>query len=122
MTEQMQPAPTFGQRMGRFFQGLIRLVLFGLIVAIVVTIVVAAINYASPFIYNNIVSPLQDNQAKIDSLQQKQSNMQEDFTGQLTEQRERIAQLETELAAGREARSVLESTLDQQAETISAIL
>jgi chromosome segregation ATPase len=120
MTEQMQPAPTFGQRVGRFFQGLIRLVLFGLIVAIVVTIVVAAINYASPFIYNNIVSPLQDNQAKIDSLQQKQSNMQEDFTGQLTEQRERIAQLESELATEREARSVLESTLNQQAETIAA--
>jgi chromosome segregation ATPase len=120
MTEQMQPAPTFGQRVGRFFQGLIRLVLFGLIVAIVVTIVVAAINYASPSIYDNVVSPLQDNQAKIELLQTQTEQMQEDFTSQLTEQRERIAQLETELAAEREARSVLESTLNQQAEAISA--
>jgi chromosome segregation ATPase len=112
MTEQIQPSPTFEQRVGRFLRGLVRLVLFGLIVAVVVV----AIYYATPYIYSYALLPAQNNRLMLDELQQTQNQMQQD----LTDYGERIGQLETQLAAEREARSELESKLTQQAQTISA--
>jgi predicted PurR-regulated permease PerM len=103
MAQQMrQSSLGFWQRVGRFLRGLVRLVLFGLIVAIIT----AALYYAFPYIYNSNVFPLQNNnQVGLERLQRAQTQLQDDLTDQLTRQRERIAQLEANLTAEREARS-----------------
>jgi chromosome segregation ATPase len=117
MTEELQNNSSgFRHGFGRFMRGLAKLLLFVLIVALVVV----AIYYAVPYVYSYMVLPAQNNRVVIDQIQDTQEQMQETFTGQLAEQSERIAQLETDLAAEREVRSELETLLDQQVETIQA--
>ncbi|MFC1974905.1 hypothetical protein ACFLXQ_00735 [Chloroflexota bacterium] len=123
MTEQMRKSPSnFWQSFGRFMRGLVRLVLFGLVVAIIVVAIYFAAPFAAPYISDFTVLPTKNKQALDDHLQRAHPHpqMQEDLAGQLADQRERIAQLETDLAAEREARSELQSQLGQQAETIAA--
>jgi chromosome segregation ATPase len=111
MTEQSNNS-NFWQGFGRFMRGLVRLVLFGLLVAIVVV----ALYYAIPYAYSYMVQPVQNNRVVIDHLRRTQAQVED----QLADQRERIAQLEADLAAEREARSQLESLLSQQSEALSA--
>ncbi|MBN1218155.1 MAG: hypothetical protein JXM69_04445 [Anaerolineae bacterium] len=114
MTEQSNTSG-FWQSFGRFMRGLIRLVLFALIVAVIVVVVY----YSIPYIYNYMQNR-GDSQVVTEDLRRDQAQMQEDFTNQLANQRERIVQLEAELTAEREARSQLEITVAQQGETLSA--
>jgi len=117
MTEQTPKAPpTFSQNLGRLILGLIRLLLFALIVAIVT----AALYFAIPALYRYLLLPVQNNRAAIEHLRQTHMQLREELAGQLDAQRERIAQLEGDLAAEREARSELETLLAQQGEAQSA--
>ncbi|HEX9925269.1 MAG TPA: hypothetical protein VGD99_21615 [Anaerolineae bacterium] len=101
---------------GRFLGGLLRLVLF----AVVVALVTGAVYLATPYVYRYTMLPVQNNRAVIETLRQNQAQLQEDVSQQLAEQRERIAQLEADLAAEREARSELENQLARQGETLAA--
>ncbi len=117
MTDQTQPTePISRQSFGRILWGLIRLILFVLAVATVT----GAIYLAVPYVYRYTLLPAQNNRAVIEHLQRTQTQAQDDFNNQLAEQRRRIAQLEADLAAEREARSELENRLAEQAEMISA--
>jgi chromosome segregation ATPase len=115
MTEQSQASST-GQSLGRFLRGFVRLVLFALVVALVTV----GIYFAVPYIYRYTTLPVQNNRAVIDNLRRTQQQLQDDLSGQLADQRERIAQLESDLAAEREARSELQAELARQAEIVSA--
>jgi F0F1-type ATP synthase membrane subunit b/b' len=101
---------------GRILGGLLRLILF----AVVVALITGAVYLATPYVYRYTMLPVQNNRAVIETLRQNQAQLQEDVSQQLAEQRERIAQLEADLAAEREARSELENQLAQQGETLAA--
>lgn len=107
MTEEKSPS---GFR--RFMRGFLRLVLFGLVIALIVV----AIYYAVPIAYNYLVLPAQNNRVVIDHLRRAETQVQKDMSNQ----QEQITELESSLAAEREARSQVESQLAQQAETIVA--
>jgi uncharacterized coiled-coil protein SlyX len=93
-------------------RGFLRLVLFGLIVALIIV----AVFYAMPTAYNYLVLPVQNNRVVIDHLRRAETQMQKDMSSQ----QEQMAALESSLTAEREARGELESQLAQQAETIAA--
>jgi chromosome segregation ATPase len=117
MNEQATTRPTLEQSpRRRFLGGCLRLLLFALTIAAVT----AAIYYVTPYIYRYVVTPVQNNQLAIAQLRQAQARLQDDVEGRLTDQRQRITQLETDLAAERETRSELENRLTQQEEISSA--
>lgn len=106
MTEEKSPSG-----FKRFMRALVRLVLFGVIIALIIV----AIFYAMPTAYNYLVLPVQNNRVVIDHLRRAESQMQKD----LSAQQEQITELEDALATEREALSLLEEQLAQQAETIA---
>lgn len=106
MTEEKSPSG-----FKRFMRGFLRLVLFGLVIALIIV----AIFYAMPTAYNYLVLPVQNNRVVIDHLRRAETQVQKDMSSQ----QEQITELESSLVTEREARSQLESQLAQQAETIT---
>jgi chromosome segregation ATPase len=116
MAEQSQQTrSTFWQGFGRFLGSLIRLLLF----IIVIALVTGAIYFAIPYVYRYTILPVQNNRVVIEQLRRSQTELRDEFSGQLAEQRERIAQLEAELVAERETHSELETRLTRQEEATS---
>ena len=113
MTEQTQAtSPGFW----RFLRGLLRLLLF----AVIVAIITGAIFLAMPYAYRYLLLPVQNNRLVIDHVQRTQTQLQKDVIQQTADQQQRLAQLEAALAAEREIRSELESRLADQAESVTA--
>lgn len=117
MAEQSQQTQsTLWQGFWRFLGRSIRLLLF----IIVIALVTGAIYFATPYVYRYTVLPVQNNRVVIEQLRRSQTELRDEFSGKLTEQRERIAQLEAELATDRETRSELETRLARQEEAASS--
>lgn len=115
MTEQTRTTPTPKPGAGRFWGGCLRLLIFALAVAAVT----AALYYATPYVYRYLVTPVQNNRAVIEHIQRSQARWQDDLEGRLNDQSQRIAQLEAESAAEREALSQSETGLAQQEEILA---
>jgi chromosome segregation ATPase len=116
MSQQTTTTPTSSKGLGRIFGGCLRLVVFGLLVAALT----AAIYYATPYVYRYFVIPVQNNRLAIEQLRNGRARFEDDLEARLTDQSQRIAQLEADLAANREARSELENVLAQHEEMLLA--
>lgn len=130
--------PTFGQRVRRFFELLLRLISW----IIIFTVFGAALYYAVPLLYQRFVVPVEQNtvqvaelQAQQQQLEQQLSALQDQFaaleTGQgenaqsLSELDDRIAQLETGIDSHTKSLAALErmqSELQEQDELNSSEL
>ena len=89
--------PTFGQRVGRFFAALLRLVIF----LIVLAALAAGLYFALPLIYQNYILPVQEN------------------TAQLTQLKTRLAQNEITIAGLQTKLDAAQTAQAQQAQSIS---
>ena len=89
--------PTFGQRVGRFFAALLRLVIF----LIVLAALAAGLYFALPLIYQNYILPVQEN------------------TAQLTQLKTRLAQNEITIAGLQTKLNAAQTAQAQQAQSIS---
>jgi chromosome segregation ATPase len=116
MSQQTTTTPTFRRGLGRFLGGCLRLLVFGLLVAALT----AAIYYATPYVYRYFVIPVQNNRLAIEQLRNSQARFQDDLEARFADQSQRIAQLEADLSANREARSELENVLAEHQEMLSA--
>ena len=89
--------PTFGQRVGRFFAALLRLVIF----LIVLAALAAGLYFALPLVYQNYILPVQEN------------------TAQLTQLKTRLAQNEITIAGLQTKLDAAQTAQAQQAQSIS---
>ena len=89
--------PTFGQRVGRFFAALLRLVIF----LIVLAALAAGLYFALPLVYQNYILPVQEN------------------TAQLTQLKTRLAQNEITMAGLQTKLDAAQTAQAQQAQSIS---
>ena len=89
--------PTFGQRVGRFFAALLRLVIFLIFLAAIVV----GLYFALPLVYQNYILPVQEN------------------TAQLTQLKTRLAQNEITMAGLQTKLDAAQTAQAQQAQSIS---
>ena len=89
--------PTFGQRVGRFFAALLRLVIFLIFLAAIVV----GLYFALPLVYQNYILPVQEN------------------TAQLTQLKTRLAQNEITIAGLQTKLDAAQTAQAQQAQSIS---
>jgi hypothetical protein len=91
--------PTFGQRVGRFFAALLRIIIF----LIVIGAIVVGLYFALPLIYQNYILPVQEN------------------TAQLTQLKTRLAQNEITIAGLQTKLDAAQTAQVQQAQSISEL-
>ena len=130
--------PSFGQRVGRFFRFLFRLVLTLLILGAIA----AGVYFGWPLVYRQYILPVQENTNQLVDLRNQQSQSEQTIAElqsslsalqteqaqqaqSLTELGDRVGQIETDIAARTESLAVLEAmlvTLQSQNEAHSAEL
>ena len=130
--------PSFRQRARRFFDFLVRLVSW----VIILVVVGAGLYYGLPLLYQRFVVPVEQNTAQVTELQSRQEQTEQELadlqtrlktmeTGQsqnaqsLTELDQRVSEIETDITARTRSLAALErmqSELQAQSETASAEL
>ncbi len=130
--------PSFGQRVRRFFEFLLRLVAL----IIILSIIAMGLYYGLPLLYQKYIVPVEQNTAEVTELQSRQEQTEQELAdlqvrletmeaGQsqnaesLTELDQRVSELETEIAARTRSLAALErmqSELQAQDESTSAEL
>ncbi len=137
-SEPVRSGPTVGQRVRRFFDFLLRLIAF----LIILGVIGLGLYYGLPLLYNKYIVPVEQNTAGLTELQSQQKQMEQDLTdlqsrmetmeteqGQdakaLTELDGRMEDVETEITTHTESLAALEemqSKLQAQDEATSAEL
>ena len=130
--------PSFGDRIGRFFRFLLRLVLL----LIFLGLLSVALYLALPWLYERFVRPVEQNTAQVRELQARQKQTEQELAdlqtrletietvqnqhdGSLNELDQRLIDIETEIAARTESLAALErlqSELEEQNQAVSAEL
>ena len=130
--------PSFGQRVGRFFAFLLRLVSL----VILLSLLSLALYLVLPWLYQKFITPVEQNTAQVRELQSRQEQTEQQLadlqsrletmeTGQshnaqsLTEVDQRLSDIEKEIAARTESLTELEdmqAELQAQNQTVSAEL
>ena len=130
--------PSFGQRVGRFFAFLLRLVSL----VILLSLLSLALYLVLPWLYQKFITPVEQNTAQVRELQSRQEQTEEQLAdlqsrletletaqnqhdGSLTELDQRLNGIETEIAARTKSLTELEdmqAELQTQNQTVSAEL
>ena len=130
--------PSFGERVGRFFRFLFRLVLL----LIALAIIGVALYFVLPLLYQRYILPVEQNtsqmrelHSRLDQTEQELADLQtkletietvqNQYDGSLTELDERMSDIETEITARTESLAALErlqSELEAQNQAVSAEL
>lgn len=112
--------PSFWKRLGwasaRFLTVLLRLIL----VVIVAILIGVGVYYGVPWVYWQLVIPVQESAARIEILQRDLETTRADWNADLTEQGQRISALESGLAAQRERIAALETDIERMDEVLTA--
>lgn len=112
--------PSFWKRLGwasaRFLTVLLRLIL----VVIVAILIGVGVYYGVPWVYWQLVIPVQESAARIEILQRDLETTRADWNADLTEQGQRISALESGLAAQRERIAALETDIERMDEVVTA--
>ncbi|HIE24528.1 MAG TPA: hypothetical protein EYP74_00850 [Anaerolineales bacterium] len=90
MENEIQSSPSFLSRLGRAFIVLLRIVFTLTLVALIGGIVY----YGTPYIYENLLLPIENNTARIEELEAQQQMELEQLNKQLSETQERMNELE----------------------------
>jgi len=124
MSVDPKPTQSFWSRMGRAFVNILR---YLLILALIAGVVVA-IYFGAPYLYEKFILPIEANTARLDEIENKQAADIEQLTGQITDLKSRLADLETRqtttaqaLAEAQGEITALESALQSQSETLTQL-
>jgi TolA-binding protein len=124
MSVDPKPTQSFWSRMGRAFVKILR---FLLILALIAG-VVAAIYFGTPYLYEKFILPIEENTARLDEIENNQAADIEQLTGQITDLKSRLADLETRhtttaqtLAEAEGQITALESAVESQSETLEQL-
>ena len=130
--------PSFGQRVGRFFAFLLRLVSL----VILLSLLSLALYLVLPWLYQKFITPVEQNTAQVRELQSRQEQTEQELAdlqtrletletaqnghdGSLTELDQRVSGIETEITARTKSLTELEdmqAKLQAQNQTVSAEL
>ena len=103
-------------RLGRAIAVLLRLV-FVVVIAVLIGV---GIYYGVPWLYWQLVIPVQESAARIEMLQRDLENTRADWNTELTEQGQQISALESDLAVQRERIAALEGDMGRMDELLIA--
>jgi len=124
MSVDPKPTLSFWSRMGRAFVNILR---YLLILALIAG-VVAAIYYGTPYLYEKFILPIEENTARLDEVENKQTTDIEQLTNQIAGLKSRLADLETRqttsaqtLAEAQGEITALESAVLSHSETLEQL-
>ena len=124
MSADPKPTPSFWSRMGRAFVKILRV----LLILALIAGVVAAIYFGTPYLYQRFILPIEENTARLEEIEEEQAAEIEQLTGQITDLKSRLADLETRqtttaqtLAESQGEITALESALESQSETLTQL-
>jgi len=124
MSADPKPTPSFWSRMGRAFVKILRV----LLILALIAGVVAAIYFGTPYLYERFILPIEENTARLEEIEEEQAAEIEQLTGQITDLKSRLADLETRqtttaqtLAEAQGEITALETALESQSETLTQL-
>lgn len=112
--------PGFWNRLGRAIARLLAVLLRLIFVIVFAVLIGVGIYYGVPWVYRQLVIPVQESAARIEMLQRDLENTRADWNTDLTEQGQRISNLESDLAAQRERVAALEADMGRMDELLTA--
>lgn len=118
--QQPNPQPS-GSPVGRAIAGFFRFLVRFLFVLVVGALIGVGLFYAVPWVYRNLVQPVQQNTARIAALDQKVGQVEDRLQAENLALQERTADLEAEITALREASAVQVQDIEGAAEGIQQL-
>ncbi len=91
MSNEPSEQSSFWQRMGRASVRSLRIIL----ILAVIAGFIAAIYYGTPYIYNKVIAPIENNTLRLSEVENKQSSEYKQLSAQVSELKSRLADLET---------------------------
>lgn len=124
MSADPKQTQSFWSRMGRAFVKILR---FLLILALIAG-VVAAIYFGTPYLYEKFILPIEENTARLEEIEDKQASDMAQLTGQITDLKSRLADLETRQTTSAQALAeaegqitALETAVEAHSETLEQL-
>jgi hypothetical protein len=113
MTKMNGPQPPVDNwtRLGRTIRHFLRVLLRTLLIILVVALLGAAVYFGAPWVYREIVQPVQSSVAQLDRLQRQLDDTEARWAETFSEQQGRITDLEGELDGQREGSAILQADL-----------
>jgi chromosome segregation ATPase len=112
--------PGFWNRLGRSVARFLAVLLRLIFVVIIAVLIGVGIYYGVPWVYWQLVIPVQESAARIEMLQGDLENTRADWNTDLTEQGQRISALEGDLAVQGERIAALEANMGRMDELLTA--
>lgn len=113
MTTNNKENKTFGQKVGNFFRVILRLT-FTIVLAVGVGVsLYYGIAYGIPAFQNKYIQPVTDNSQRLDNLEIRQAQQQEQLVERIKALRERIETLEIQNDTDKEVFTELQSQIDE---------
>lgn len=124
MSTEANPTPSFGSRLGRAFVRILRSIL----VLIIIAGIAAAVYYGTPYLYTRFILPVETNTARLSEVESKQAADVDQLSGQVSDLKARLADLETRQTENAQAMAelqgqvtALETALDTHTETLKQL-
>lgn len=124
MSDEVNPSPSFGSRLGRALVIILRI----LLVLVILGGLAAAVYYGSPYVYNRFILPVENNTARLAEVEGKQASDAKKALDQMAELKTRLAELENRqteaaqtLAEVQGKVAALETALDTQTATLNQL-
>jgi len=121
MIHQQPNSQPSGSPVGRAIAGFFRFLVRFLFVLVIGALVGAGVFYAVPWVYRNLIQPVQQNTARIAALDQKVDQVQDRLQAENLTLQERIADMEAEMTSLREASAVQVQDIEGAAEGIQQL-
>lgn len=112
MTLNNKPQKTFSEKVVKFFQIILRLILTTLLAIIVGASLYYGIAYGIPAFQKNYIQPVYDNTQRLDNVEIRQSQQQEQLVERIEAIRERMETLEIKNDAAKEVFAELQTQID----------
>ena len=124
MSNDINPTPSFGSRLGRAFVSLLRT----LLVLFIIAGLIAAIYYGAPYLYNKFILPVENNTSRLSEFEGKQAAEMNQLADQVNDLKVRLADLEIRQTENAQAVAeiqgqvdALETAVDTHTETLEQL-
>ena len=116
--DETQDTPDVWSRLGRTIGRLLGVLLRVLFVIVIAALLAAAVYFGAPWVYRQLVYPVQSNVVRLTLLQRQVDENNAQWAESFGVQQQRIADLESQLAGQGERIASLETSLDRMDETL----
>ena len=118
-TSETQNTPDVWSRLGQTIERLLRALLRVLFAIVVVALLAAAVYFGAPWVYRQLIQPVQSNVVRLTLLQRQVDETNTQWAESFSAQQQRIADLESQLAGQGERTASLEASLSRVDEALA---